>query len=958
MILFRRNVLLLFVLISVPLTFNGMNTPNDDDNIFDLVKAEHANAIDTRNQKKYVELSYIDKDGKLIEHPWEVMARGELERQILQPPFVYFGAACDALKKSKYFPDTYQHLQMDGATREDLKILRGSQRGKDSKNKSDEEKKADEAALFDCLVNKVNKTDTLGGRAVLCAYLTRPQVSFEQLASKQVKIETLIQLHKNPQFALIEQHLKQASEGENAFLSFFIPGDGFAFEMQNKKVELPLANKIPIIKKIQDWANKSPLYLTLQEAKPALFTAVSVGLGALTRKKTFLDLWKIVSGPNVLNPSAYLDFVNSIGFEATKDENNKLNYVLKLVFPDKFVNFLGIGLAAQGGLQEVNAPFSVKKTMANSLITIKYMRKKLHIVSKTMRSFKDAQVTLLALSRNNGGKMLVDLKLPESTEAKETLEMLSTPTFSEDHDRLWLVYWGRVKSAYVRLCETAHQFKPTYAALAELDFLMGSAHLIIDNPAPLIRDSTQKAKYCLPTFTRNAQTPALQATNGWNPFINKDQKVVLNNVQLGQDGKKMLIITGPNRQGKTVYMNMILYAALMSQALGVAPAQEFSMTPYNDLITFMKTETDTSKGESLFVNICKRGKICFNILRNGRGFKLFGTDEPFNGTKHLLAESTVDEFLKPIGAHPNVNGMITTHLKAATRLPASYPVHFMNLKVKDHHVEPGIGYCETEAEGLKIIEEELGSEFAEAVKNNMKSQTIHEYWEQQERLDDLVIAARREYQALRQQAGTPTVDGIIANITDPQLRAELDQEINNPSIGKIHALIHRLRNPQFDRFFDLVGHVAIVGQLSSEAHQQTFKDLMLSIMAHCADATATAHSAPWLERIAQIDANIAQEHERRAKLQQEINALHYVRSNESLSDQLHTEKRSLTAIAKRADEKIEEIDDVQRELGLRQNLRRLQVALSQQNVELDSAITEARRLIQSLQLQSNPQQNN
>ena len=185
----------------------------------------------------------------------------------------------------------------------------------------------------------------------------------------------------------------------------------------------------------------------------------------------------------------------------------------------------------------------------------------------------------------------------------------------------------------------------------------------------------------------------------------------------------------------------------------------------------------------------------------------------------------------------------------------------------------------------------------------------------------------------------------------------MDQEINNPSIGKINAVIHRLRNPQFDKFFKLVSHVAIVGQLSSEMQQQTFKDLMLTIMAHCADATATAHNAPWLERIRQIEANIAQEHERRLKLQQEIQALLHVRNNESLPDQLASERHELATVTQRADEKIAEIDDVQRELNLRQNLRHLQFALTQQNLELDSAIGEAQRLIQSLQLQPNTQQN-
>ena len=86
------------------------------------------------------------------------------------------------------------------------------------------------------------------------------------------------------------------------------------------------------------------------------------------------------------------------------------------------------------------------------------------------------------------------------------------------------------------------------------------------------------------------------------------------------------------------------------------------------------------------------------------GFKLCAMDEPFGGaTKHSLAQSAADEFIKLVGDTPHVNGLITTHFKAVTRLPASYRMHFMNLKAEDFKIEPGIGYLETEDAGLKVL---------------------------------------------------------------------------------------------------------------------------------------------------------------------------------------------------------------------------------------------------------------
>ena len=97
---------------------------------------------------------------------------------------------------------------------------------------------------------------------------------------------------------------------------------------------------------------------------------------------------------------------------------------------------------------------------------------------------------------------------------------------------------------------------------------------------------------------------------------------------------------------------------------------------------------------------------------------------------------------------------------------------------------------------------------------------------------------------------------MIINLTDPELRALWEQKISNPSAAEIIAIADRLKITKFERFFDLLGHIAMVGQLAPEIQQQTFKSLMLTILAHCADATATAHSAPWLERIRQIEATI------------------------------------------------------------------------------------------------------
>ena len=67
--------------------------------------------------------------------------------------------------------------------------------------------------------------------------------------------------------------------------------------------------------------------------------------------------------------------------------------------------------------------------------------------------------------------------------------------------------------------------------------------------------------------------------------------------------------------------------------------------------------------------------------------------------------------------------------------------------------------------------------------------------------------------------------GRVITLTDPALKAEWEQKIQNPSPAEIQKIVHRLRNPQFDKFFDLLETIAVVSQGSPDAGNETFKSL-------------------------------------------------------------------------------------------------------------------------------------
>lgn len=945
MITLKRNTLFFALIGLFYIPFVAMEQPRREEdertkNVFDLVKEQHAPAIRGQLKEPFIPKRTND-DGTLHNASPGEMWQSTYEAQIYKPYSAQFNKACDILKESGYFPANSDPLFVDADTRLDLKILLGGPALKDQP---------------DCLVKQINKTNTFTGRAVLCAQLARPMADPEQLDARNLKINALVQLQRNTstaqKFNSLDAQTKSAAGGESAFLSFFVSGDPFEQHLIRTHRRIIGSGRIAWIKKLETWLNENPVYLYYQEANPILRSAPSLAIGGIGKA---LDLGSIVLSKNIFNIKEYMNFFKTLCFNAINpNDKHAIDVVAKLGAPGPFISFLKLAFGAKGLEEQAQSYSNTGFTINYAVQRLKYMRKKLHHTGKMIRSFEEIQATLKQLSSNDTDRMLVDLKLPQSDKAKRLISLIKEKLFDKDHNDLWLVHWGKIKLAYKLFCETRDEFKKTYAALGMLDYLMGSARLILSGPTPKIRGSTQRAKYTLSTFIRNAQAPELNATKCWNPCIKDGEDVVLNDVSFADfDGKKMLIITGANRSGKTNYMFAVALAALMSQALGVVPADALSQVPYNHLITFVKTETNTSKGQSLFENTCNRAKVFRDTVQQGNGNKLGAMDEPFPSTKHDLALATVEEFAKIIGLTPKVNGMITTHYKTVTRLPTAYRMQFMNLKVDNHRVEPGIGDFTTEDEGLRIIAEKLGQGFANAVKNNMQTQTIHDYWDQQGRLNGLIQAARQEYPALRQQVGAPTLDGALINLTNPEVRADWEQKINNPSINEINAIIHRIRHPQFDGFFDLLRHVAMLGRNAPEMQQRTFKDLMEDILAHCADATATAQSAPWLERIAQIEAQINQEHERRAKLQQEINTLLFVRNEEPLEQQLRNERYATDALTQQVEEKVQEIDSIKSELALRQNLRRLEFSLNQHNLELQDAIEEASRLIASLRSHPN-----
>ena len=167
--------------------------------------------------------------------------------------------------------------------------------------------------------------------------------------------------------------------------------------------------------------------------------------------------------------------------------------------------------------------------------------------------------------------------------------------------------------------------------------------------------------------------PFVKGSNVWNICCDVP---IYNDVALGQGQEQVkdrsidksnthanLLITGPNGSGKSTYIKSVIECILLGQTLGVAPAKEFSFTPFTNIATYLNIP-DCQGKESLFqaeMNRCyqqlemlkgaeEKGQYSFNIM-----------DEIFVSTNYQEGMSGAYAVIKRMCKMSKCLNIITTH---------------------------------------------------------------------------------------------------------------------------------------------------------------------------------------------------------------------------------------------------------------------------------------------------------
>lgn len=163
-------------------------------------------------------------------------------------------------------------------------------------------------------------------------------------------------------------------------------------------------------------------------------------------------------------------------------------------------------------------------------------------------------------------------------------------------------------------------------------------------------------------------------------------RVVKNDICLGNSPANNAILTGPNAGGKSTFVKSLIVNALLAQTIGVCVASRAQLTPFA-VINSQINIPDCKGYESLFEAEMYRCKYKLDLLKQHEDKRcLFVMDEIFNSTNPVEGIAGAYAIAKKMAEHPNCILVFTTHYVYLTKLHKTG--RFINLKM---NVERGEG---------------------------------------------------------------------------------------------------------------------------------------------------------------------------------------------------------------------------------------------------------------------------
>ena len=261
-------------------------------------------------------------------------------------------------------------------------------------------------------------------------------------------------------------------------------------------------------------------------------------------------------------------------------------------------------------------------------------------------------------------------KVPEDYIRRQTLtnaERYIVPELKE-YESLVLNARDRLEEAeravYHRVCaqlaESAGAVSQVASAIAKLDVFTGLADAAVENG------------YVRPKLDLGN---AIRVTNGRHPVVERvldTGTYVPNDVDLSNDGAKVMVLTGPNMAGKSTYIRQVAIITLMAQIGCFVPASDATIGLVDRIFTRVGLQDDLATGQSTFmVEMVETAAI----LNQATPRSLVILDEIGRGTSTYDGLSIARSVIEHIHNDPRLGckTLFATHYHELTQLAASLP---------------------------------------------------------------------------------------------------------------------------------------------------------------------------------------------------------------------------------------------------------------------------------------------
>jgi hypothetical protein len=172
-----------------------------------------------------------------------------------------------------------------------------------------------------------------------------------------------------------------------------------------------------------------------------------------------------------------------------------------------------------------------------------------------------------------------------------------------------------------------------------------------------ICSNIREGKMTLASFTVDVSGCTL-AEQCYPPLLADTDQVTRNTVDLN----KNIILSGPNRSGKTTVLKTTVLNLIFSQQVGSGFYTSARICPYSHIHSYLNIP-DTSGRDSLFQAESRRCKEILDTIKKAptgsRHFCIF--DELYSGTNPDEASKAGHAFLKYLNEYKHVDFMLTTH---------------------------------------------------------------------------------------------------------------------------------------------------------------------------------------------------------------------------------------------------------------------------------------------------------